>query len=202
MELKQGWTSCGVGRQYTGSAGHQRITNGAIAIGLRCPAVGAISPYSTRSLRQVFEGGNRGRHNQNKARITYRVTSQALLDQGWLLPAAAHGFYAERPCREQNPTLMLRECPLKPFVRRWRIDPYIEKDGPVPLGQNERLVLDNRPPSSICKRRHTEIGQLGPFKLRRPLNQSFGRLVHQEPESFLSKSSVVLCCRGHRSPPT
>ena len=28
--------TCGVGQQYTGSAGHQRITNGAIAIGLRC----------------------------------------------------------------------------------------------------------------------------------------------------------------------
>jgi hypothetical protein len=92
---------------------------------------------------------------------------------------------------------MLRKRPLKPLTRRWRIDQRIEKDSPIAVRQNERLMLRDRPPGSVCERRHAEIRQLAPFKPRRALNEGFGGLIDAKPESLFSKTPVALCCRGH-----
>jgi hypothetical protein len=72
---------------------------------------------------------------------------------------------------------MFRERPLEPPTWRWRIDERIEKDGTVPVGQNERLMLRDGLPSGIRERRHAEIRQLASLKPRRPLNESFGGLI-------------------------
>lgn len=40
-----------------------------------------------------------------------------------------------------DPALVVRERALKPFAWRWRIDQGIEEDAPVPLGEDERLML-------------------------------------------------------------
>ena len=58
-------------------------------------------------------------------------------------------------------------------------------------------MFRDRPPGGVRKGSHTEIRQLAPFELRRPLDQSFGRLVDPKPKPLFSKPSVVLCCRGH-----
>lgn len=92
---------------------------------------------------------------------------------------------------------MFRERSLKPLARRRRIDERIEEDGAVSVGQNERLMLRDRPPGGVCERRHAEIRQLASLKLRRPLNEGLGRLVDAKPESLFPKPPVVLCCRGH-----
>ena len=89
---------------------------------------------------------------------------------------------------------MLRKRPLKPLTRRWRIDQRIEKDSPIAVGQNERLMLRDRPPGGVCERRHAEIRQLAPFKPRRALNEGFGGLIDAKPESLFSKTPVALCC--------
>jgi hypothetical protein len=58
---------------------------------------------------------------------------------------------------------MLRERPLEPAARRWWIDQGIEKDRPIPIGQNERFMLRDRPAGSVRQGGHAEIGQLTPF---------------------------------------
>jgi hypothetical protein len=77
---------------------------------------------------------------------------------------------------------MLRECPLKPFARRRWIDQGVEEYRPVPVRQDERLVLRNRPPGGVRECRHAEIRQLAPFELRRPFDQSLGRLIYPKPK--------------------
>ena len=86
---------------------------------------------------------------------------------------------------------MLCERPLKPFARRRGIDQGIEEDGPIPVGQDERLMFRDRPPGGVRKGSHTEIRQLAPFELRRPLDQIFCRLVDPTPKPLFSKPSVV-----------
>jgi hypothetical protein len=92
---------------------------------------------------------------------------------------------------------MLRECPLKPFARRRWIDQGVEEYRPVPVRQDERLVLRNRPPGGVRECRHAEIRHLAPFELRRPFDQSLGRLIYPKPKPRFPKPSVGLCCRGH-----
>ncbi len=89
---------------------------------------------------------------------------------------------------------MLRKRPLEPFARRWWIDQRIEKGSPIPVGQNERFVLRDRPAGSVRQGGHAEISQLTPFQLGRPFDQSFGRLVDAKPEPLFPKSPVVFCC--------
>ncbi len=100
-----------------------------------------------------------------------------------------------------DPTLMLRKRPLEPLARRWWIDQRIEKDSPIPVGQNKRLMLRDRPSGGVCEHRHAEIRQLASFKLRRPLNKGFGGLVDAKPESLFSEPPVAPCYRSHSGRP-
>src|SRR5271167_3720981 len=93
---------------------------------------------------------------------------------------------------------MLRERSLEPLARFWWIDQRIKKNSPIPVGQNERLMLRDRPPGGVSERRHAEIRQLASLKLRRPLNEGLSGLIDPKPESLFSKPSVEFCCRGHR----
>jgi hypothetical protein len=92
---------------------------------------------------------------------------------------------------------MLHKRPLEPFARRWWIDQRIEKDSPIPVGQNERFVLRDRPAGSACQGGHAEIGQLAPLELRRPFDQRLGRFVDTKAEPFFPKPSVDLSWDYH-----
>jgi len=107
---------------------------------------------------------------------------------GWSLRHSRH-----------DPALMLRKCPLKPLAMSGGADQRVEEHSPVPVRQDKRFMLRNRPPSGIRERGHAEIRQFAPFELRRPFNQSFGRFVDTKAEPFFPKPSADLCwhCHGH-----
>jgi hypothetical protein len=65
-----------------------------------------------------------------------------------------------------DPALMLREAPLKPFIRGRRIDERIEEHRPVAIRQHDSLVLRDRPACSFHQRGHAEVGELAPLELR------------------------------------
>jgi hypothetical protein len=94
---------------------------------------------------------------------------------------------------------MLRERPLEPLARSRGADQSVEEDSPVTVGQDERFMRRNRPPSGIRERGHTEIRQFAPFELRRPFDQRLGRFVHAKPKPFFPKPSVDLSwdCHDH-----
>jgi hypothetical protein len=92
---------------------------------------------------------------------------------------------------------MLRKRPLEPLARRRGIDQGIEEDGPILVGQDERFMLRNRPPSSFRKRGHAEIRQFAPFELGRSFDQSLGWFVDAKAEPFFPKTSVVLFWYRH-----
>lgn len=87
---------------------------------------------------------------------------------------------------------MLRKRPQEPFARRWWIDQSIEKDSPIPVGQNERFMRRNRPPNGIRERGHAEIRQFAPFELRRTFDQSLRRFIDVKAKPFFPKPSVHL----------
>jgi hypothetical protein len=88
---------------------------------------------------------------------------------------------------------MLRKPPLEPLARRQGADQSVEEDSPVTVGQEERFVLRNRPPSSFRKRGHAEIRQFAPFELGRSFDQSLGWFVDAKAEPLFPESSVDLC---------
>jgi hypothetical protein len=92
---------------------------------------------------------------------------------------------------------MLRKRPPEPLARRRGADQSVEEHSPIPIRQDERFMLRNRPPGCIRERGHAEIRQFAPFELRCPFNQSLGRFVDAKPKPFFPKPSVVLCCYRH-----
>jgi hypothetical protein len=92
---------------------------------------------------------------------------------------------------------MFRKCPLEPLARRRRMDQSVKKDLPVPVGQDERLMLRDRPPGGVGECGHAEIRELASLEERSTLDQSFGGFVDSKAKPFFAKLSVRLCCRGH-----
>jgi len=79
---------------------------------------------------------------------------------------------------------MLRKRPLKPLARRWGADESIEEHSPIPVRQEERFMLRNRPPGGIRERGHAEIRQLASLKARGALNQCLCLLVDAEAKAL------------------
>ncbi len=120
-----------------------------------------------------------------------------------LLPEQHDPKVLRWPCRHSrhDPALMLRKRPLKPLARRRGTDQSIEEHSPIPVRQEERFMLRNRPPGSVRERGHAEIRQLAPFELRRPFDQSLGRFIDAKPKPLFPKPSVVSLLALPWSPP-
>src|SRR5664279_4361085 len=92
--------------------------------------------------------------------------------------------------------ISMRSRSLIPDQRR-RIDQSLKEHRSVPLGQDERFMLSDRPPGGVRECGHAEIRELAPLERGRPLDQSLGCLVDPEPKPLLPKLSVALRCRRH-----
>lgn len=88
-----------------------------------------------------------------------------------------------------DPAPILHKPPLKPVARRRRIDQRVEEDGPIPIGQDDHLVLCNRPPCGGGEGCHA-VCQLAPLKQRSPFDQSLRGLIDTEAKPLLSKSPI------------
>ncbi len=140
-------------------------------------------PFGGHSDRPVSCVEIQALHPTSEARpVVLLVEQHDLKIGGWTLRHSRH-----------YPALMFRERALQPLARRRRIDQGVEEGGPVPVGQDERLMFRNRPPGGVREGRHAEIRHLAPLELGSPFDQSLGRLVDAETEPLGPNPLIPLC---------